>query len=81
MSEARASSSLEVQNVTTILFNGKDCEVPHGCTIEELLKRAEIRTRLVAVEVNLEIVPFEQFAQYIVKEGDSVEVVTLVGGG
>lgn len=67
--------------MTTIRFNGKDCEVPHGCTIEELLHRAEIRTRLVAVEVNLEIVPFEQFAKHVVNEGDSVEVVTLVGGG
>lgn len=55
--------------------------VPTGMTIAQLLETAEIRSKLVAVEVNLEIVPREQHTHYQVQEGDSIEAVTLVGGG
>ncbi len=40
-----------------------------------------MRSQLVAVEVNLEIVPHEQHATHEVQAGDTIEVVTLVGGG
>ena len=35
----------------------------------------------VAVEVNEEVVPREQHATTELREGDRVEIVTLVGGG
>lgn len=56
-------------------------DVPAGMTIAQLLESAEIRSKLVAVEVNLEIVPREQHANHQVADGDSIEAVTLVGGG
>ncbi len=62
-------------------FNGKQLDVPSGSTIADLLELAEIRSKLVAVEVNLEIVPRELHAVTIVATGDVVEAVTLVGGG
>jgi sulfur carrier protein len=65
----------------TIQFNGLPLQVPTGTTIEQLLALAEIRSRLVAVEVNLEIVPREQHAAQQVLAGDVIEAVTLVGGG
>ncbi len=65
----------------TIQFNGQSLDVPTRTTIEQLLTLAEIRSRLVAVEVNLEIVPREQHAAYCVAPGDVIEAVTLVGGG
>lgn len=68
-------SSMNVQ------FNGQSMEVPAGTTIEQLLALAEIRSRLVAVEVNREIVPREQHAGHRVASGDTIEAVTLVGGG
>ncbi len=64
-----------------IVFNGTSCDVPVGTTINALLDRAQIRTRLVAVEINGEIVPHEDFPDYVIRPGDQVEVVTLVGGG
>ena len=48
--------------------------------VEELVQSG-IRTRLVAVEVNLEIVAHEEHAAHQVQAGDTIEVVTLVGGG
>jgi thiamine biosynthesis protein ThiS len=46
-----------------------------------LLEHSGIRTKLVAVEVNLEIVAHEEHAAHQVQAGDTIEVVTLVGGG
>lgn len=68
-------------NILTIEFNGQSFEVPPGTTIEQLLVMAEIRSRLVAVEVNQEIVPRALHASRCVAAGDTIEAVTLVGGG
>ena len=64
-----------------IEFNGQPLVVPSGTTIEQLLALAEIRSRLVAVEVNREIVPRGNHASQLVAAGDTIEAVTLVGGG
>ena len=65
----------------SIQFNGKTVEVPKDSTVTELLRIAEIRSKLVAVEINQEIVPHEKHPEHIVQAGDVVEAVTLVGGG
>ncbi len=65
----------------SVQFNGQVIDVADGATIAELLECAEIRSGVVAVEVNLEIVPREQHASRRVCEGDVIEAVTLVGGG
>lgn len=65
----------------SVQFNGQTIEVPAGTSIRDLLALAEIRSQLVAVEVNLEIVPRETHAQHLLSGGDVIEAVTLVGGG
>lgn len=65
----------------TIQFNGQPLQVPAETTVEQLLLQAGMRSRLVAVELNLEIVPREQHAARRVAAGDVIEAVTLVGGG
>jgi sulfur carrier protein len=37
--------------------------------------------RFVAVELNLEVIPRARHAETILKDGDKIELVTLVGGG
>ena len=64
-----------------VLFNGSDLDVRVGATITELLEQAEIRSHLVAVEVNQHIVPRELHSATRVSHGDVIEAVTLVGGG
>ena len=56
-------------------------QIPAACTIDQLLELVAIRSRLVAVEVNLEIVPRSEFERRQLSPGDAVEAVTLVGGG
>jgi sulfur carrier protein len=66
---------------TIIQFNGQPREVANGTTIAELLQELDLRPAHVGVEVNLELVPRGKHAEHVLRHGDSVEVVTLVGGG
>ena len=67
--------------VINVVVNGQPQEIAAGATVAQLLESIGVRTELVAVELNLDIVPKHQHAQTIVRDGDQVEVVTLVGGG
>ena len=64
-----------------LIVNGESREVPLDSTVADLLTRLELSKRPVAVEVNQEIVPRSQHAQHSLRNGDQVELVTLVGGG
>lgn len=77
----RAGDETMTEPRISIRFNGEVQEVSMGTTIAQLLEHAGIRSKLVAVEVNLEIVPHEEHTAHQVQAGDTIEVVTLVGGG
>jgi sulfur carrier protein len=64
-----------------IQVNGEQRSVAEGSTIESLLRDMDVRVPHVAVEVNLEVVPRAQHAATLLRSGDRLEVVTLVGGG
>ncbi len=75
-----------------IQLNGETFSIEANSSIEQLLiamgkaidSASEESTRkfgAMAVELNAEIVPRDQFGQTILNSGDEVEVVTLVGGG
>jgi thiazole synthase len=65
----------------TIRLNGEPHELPAGATVAALLERLRLRPEHVAVECNRAIVPRARHAEAVLREGDEVEVVTLVGGG
>lgn len=64
-----------------ILFNGEPRELADGATVADLVRAAVANARYVAVERNGEVVPRDQHAATPLREGDQIEVVTLVGGG
>lgn len=64
-----------------IEFNGQPRDVPAGTTVAALLDELKLVPKHVAVEVNLSLVPREKHATQQLRDGDAVEVVTLVGGG
>ena len=64
-----------------ILLNGEPRSIAPGTTIAVLLEELGRNVRHVAVEVNLELAPREQFAEFVLSENDRLEIVTLVGGG
>ena len=65
----------------TITVNGESSCLQDGLTVAGLLVELNIKTDRVAVELNRDIVPRTSFDQQTLSDGDSVEVVTLVGGG
>ena len=69
------------QSTIQMQFNGQDLSVPTGCSIADLLEIVQMRSKLVAVELNLAIVPRELHQATLLSAGDIVEAVTLVGGG
>lgn len=61
--------------------NGQPREVQRGSTIADLLRAATVTPAHVVVQMDGIIVPRSEFAQTILKEGNVLEIVTLVGGG
>ena len=64
-----------------IQVNGKQRTLDNDCTIERLLDKLSLAGQPCAVEVNTAVIPRREHAERILSDGDSVEIVTLVGGG
>ena len=64
-----------------ITVNGQAVSLPEPMTVEQVLDTVEVPPNYLAVEVNAEVVPREQYASRMIQPGDELEVVTLVGGG
>ena len=64
-----------------IILNGKPKEVAKGTTVSDLLEELGLGKTVAAVEINRLLIPKRLHAQTQISESDSVEVVTLVGGG
>lgn len=65
----------------TILINGEPREFSSNTTVAALLEELNLNPRFLAVERNCELVPRGEHADCRLSEGDSVEIVTLAGGG
>lgn len=63
-----------------LIINGKP-EEHEVQSVAELLKALKLDQAAVAVELNRDVVPKSQHASTQLSEGDSLELVTLVGGG
>ncbi len=64
-----------------IVLNGTSREVASGTTIAGLLHKLSLPGTRVAVERNGEIVRKTVYESTGLAEGDSLEIVTFVGGG
>lgn len=63
-----------------VKINGDEKNVV-GKTIAEYLTESGYDTKRVAVELNGDILPKAQYDSTVLHDGDSVEVVSFVGGG
>ena len=64
-----------------VQVNGETRELADGTSVVRLLDELGLRPEIVAVEVNRELVTRARRATTELKDGDRVELVTLVGGG
>jgi len=65
----------------TVTVNGKPRELEGPLNVTAFLEALDINARQVAVALNGEVVPRNDWPRVTVNEGDSVEVVRAVGGG
>ena len=65
----------------TIEINGEPRTFEAGLTLSSLLERLGMKSDRVAVELNRDIVPRDQWTETQIREGDRLEIVHFVGGG
>lgn len=65
----------------TVQVNGETRTCPPQTPLPQLLEQLGLNPRLVAVEYNGEILHRQYWSQTHIKEGDKLEIVTIVGGG
>ncbi|MBE6890135.1 MAG: sulfur carrier protein ThiS [Ruminococcaceae bacterium] len=63
-----------------VRINGVELKVA-GKTISDYLAESGYDTKRVAVELNGDILPKAQYDSTVLQDGDSVEIVSFVGGG
>jgi sulfur carrier protein len=65
----------------TVQVNGEPRTCSPQTYLPQLLEQLGLNPRLVAVEYNGEILHRQFWSETQMKEGDKVEIVTIVGGG
>lgn len=73
--------NLDSNNEMLIKLNGKPEEVRVNSNLSELILAKGIRAENVVIEHNLRIVPKEEWLDSPLRENDTVEIVSFVGGG
>ena len=64
-----------------VTVNGTHTQIQDGSTVAALLEKLDLAKHPCAVEVNKALVPKRRHAEHALKDGDVLEIVTLVGGG
>jgi thiamine biosynthesis protein ThiS len=64
-----------------VIVNNASQELADSTTIVSLLEQMKFDPKRVAVEVNRRVVPKSEHSEHRLSSGDSIEIVTLVGGG
>ena len=63
-----------------VKVNGTELDIA-GKTLTEYLATTNYDMKRIAVECNGDIVSKAQYSETVLKDGDSIEVVSFVGGG
>ena len=64
-----------------VIVNGKDLTLENNTTVGKLLEKLEVKDKVMAVAINMEIVKKDNWSYHLVKDGDKIELLHFVGGG
>jgi thiamine biosynthesis protein ThiS len=64
-----------------VTVNGKPEDVAEGSTVKSLLEMKGISPNVVACELNLKILRRATLGQEMLKDGDVLEIIQMIGGG
>jgi thiamine biosynthesis protein ThiS len=64
-----------------LIINGQEREIQSSVNITELLLELEIKGSHLAVALNSQVIPRDNYESTPISENDKIEIVTAVGGG
>ena len=64
-----------------MIVNGVEKPLPRPMTVQEYLEENGYQIARVAMERNGSILPKTSFAETMLEDGDTLEIVSFVGGG
>ena len=64
-----------------INLNKKEKRLPENLSLNDLISLLKLNSKGIVLEVNLDIINQENWKNFILKDGDSVEIITFMGGG
>jgi sulfur carrier protein len=64
-----------------IKLNNRDYEWEVGLTVQRLLDKKSFTYPKLIIKINNVLVPSEEYASTIIKDGDDVKVIHLLAGG
>ncbi|CAN1597765.1 ThiS Sulfur transfer protein involved in thiamine biosynthesis [Candidatus Pelagibacterales bacterium] len=64
-----------------IILNGKPHNIKEKTNIISLLEALSLSEKKVAIEINEEVLPRDNYAKKILSDKDRVEIVHFIGGG
>jgi sulfur carrier protein len=64
-----------------VTVNGEPRTLSEGLTLAQFVRDLGLEKNPIAVELNREVVPKDRHGATTLRDGDRLEIVTLVGGG
>lgn len=65
----------------SIKINNKDKQIKKNSSIHDLLDFLNLEPNGLVLEVNLNIIKKDKYDEFILKNKDTVEIITFMGGG
>ena len=69
------------KNKIQIYINGKKKNINSNCNLIDILKEYSLINKLVAVEINQEVIPKSRYKTVTINKNDKIEILELIGGG
>ena len=64
-----------------VTINGDIREFKNNITLQSILEELNLESKVMAAAINMDIVKQDSWNNYIVKDGDKLELLDFVGGG
>jgi len=69
------------KNKIKIIVNSKQITVNFKYSLKNLIDKLKLPIKMIAIELNREIVNKNRISKIILKSGDKIEIVNFIGGG
>lgn len=68
-------------NYITLKMNGEPFTCQQNLSVQDILDYLHLNKEHIIIEHNQEIIEYQKINQIILKQGDELELITIVGGG